>query len=52
MTFIFVFIPVKWMIAVEYMDKCGGNGLTTTDYKQALSWPVPALGSDGGITRN
>jgi hypothetical protein len=40
------------MIAVIYLDKCGGNGLTMTHYKQTFSWSVPALGSDGGITRN
>tara|TARA_B100001093_G_C25940394_1_gene640681 strand:+ start:312 stop:434 length:123 start_codon:yes stop_codon:yes gene_type:complete len=40
------------MLAVIYLDRRGGNGLTTTDYKQALPWSLPALGSDGGIERN
>jgi hypothetical protein len=40
------------MIAVIYLDRCGVNGLTTTYYKQALPWSLPALGSDRGIERN
>ena len=36
------------MVAVIYLYRRGGNGLTKTDFKQALPWSAPALGSDGG----